>query len=171
MKKGARIAVSALLTLILVVSAGISGSLYHPPEGEQQEPPGAEQQELRTVSVRNEAPVPTETGTDGAEQTLAAGEPTKTANTAAKSTGKPIGKTHAELYPDYVAGGYDLSAVTPSEGKVIATPADYYAVAASAADEEDAPDEAALPASVDNSTSDAFPQIDSQGQLGSCTTW
>ena len=104
MKKGARIAVSALLMLILVVSAGISGSLYHAPEGEQQEPAGTEHQELRTVSVRNEAPVPTETGKDGAEQTLTAGEQGKTANTAEKSTGKIIGKTHAELYPDCVTG-------------------------------------------------------------------
>ena len=82
---------------------------------------------------------------------------------------KIIGKSYEELYPDYVVGDYIFSDNEPDEDELIKDQDEYFdSLNPNGGRSYRA---VVLPSSVDNSQSEYFPEVDTQGGLGSCTCW
>lgn len=163
MKKTPKIVLAALLSMVLSVSAGCAAP-GTPSLDRMEQTETAEQQydEEERVVVRQLALAAEEQQNSGASQNVD--------KPAANASSTPVaGQSYEVLYPDLVADD-ELPADddTDADG-IIKSQDDYYELAFG--DQEGTERADLLPSSVDNSTNGYFPQIDSQGGLGSCTCW
>lgn len=112
---------------------------------------------------------PSETGS--ADQLLEQGGQAEQDTAAVHTANVPVvGKSYQELYPDLKADGTIISDKAADEENLIKTQDDYFE-AAYPSNGQKTYRSIVLPASVDNSDSEYFPEIDSQGGLGSCVCW
>ena len=136
----------------------------------------AEQPEQDTAAAsgntgNKQKPVSTSENTENGQKPVSqAGDTGNTAPPSAAASAVPLGKTYAEMYPDYQADDCLPSETTVPEEELIRTEEDY--LDARYPGRNRSQDRAVvLPEKVDNSASEYFPVIGNQGGIGSCTCW